>query len=247
MTQLRLMWISIDSFVMLFRIMPVGMLAFAALISLVGAEARERGHLIPVEQTFDVNGPYATEYARLCEEKLFAGPSWVVRYYSGSNVELGVSITKKHNGEFWVAVKQSKPPLASIVVLAHNMKRNLKWALNTAEFHEAHSEIPETTATAIHRYWISLLSDVRPYERTSPPRVFSNKVMLFAKTTGGRILEGQLPPEADKHRRIYAVEDIVDDLTSVCAKPESTHRTLFERIERRARESADAILKGEER
>src|SRR5436190_18457294 len=111
--------------------------AFAALmVSLVGADARDRGHLIPVEPTFDVNGSYARTYAKLCEEKLFSGPSWVIRYHSSSNVDLGVSVTKMHDGKFWVTVKQAKPPLASILPLAHSQKWSLARALNGVEFHE---------------------------------------------------------------------------------------------------------------
>ncbi len=205
----------------------------ALMISLIGADARGRGHLIPVEPIFDVNGPYAGIYAKLCEEKLFAGPNWVVRYHSTSNVELGISITKRQDGKFWVTVKQAKPPLASILPLAKSQQWNLKSALKTIEFHQAHAEVPETTVASIHRYWLSLLSEVRPSEQTSPPRVVSNRVTLFAKAASGKSVDGQLPAYADKDLRIYAVEDIVDDLVKICAEPEKTHDSLFKKIDQK--------------
>jgi hypothetical protein len=216
--------------------MRVGKFAFLALvICLAPAEARERGHLIPVEPTFDVKGPYAKTYARLREEKLFAGPNWVLRYHSSSNVELGVSISKRQDGKYWVTVKQAKPPLPSILALARNQKWNLQWALNTVEFHQAHAEVPETTVESILDYSLSLLTDVRPLPQSLSPMVISNKVTLFAKAPRGRVLEGQLPPDAAKYRHIYAVEDIVDDLVGICAEPQENHDVVFRHIEEKAR------------
>jgi hypothetical protein len=136
-------------------------------------------------------------------------------------------------------VKQSRPPLTSILPVARSQKWSLKSALNTVEFHEAHAEIPDVTVALIRDYWLSLLNDVRPIQENSPHLVISNKVTLFARTAGDTILEGQLPPEAHKYRRIYAVEEIVDNLVKICAEPKGRHDVLFRKIEAKARLSKD--------
>jgi hypothetical protein len=230
---------------MSFRIISVGKFVVAvSMISLAGAEARDGAHLIPVEPMFGSNEPYASTYSKLVEEKLFTGSNWVIRYHFVSKAEIGLSITKKQDGRFWVTVKQTKPTLEYVVTNAYRkyLKWNLKSALETVEFHEARAEIPESTVTAIRGFWISLLSDVRSPSPVSGNKtlVLGSKVTLFAKTTRGRILQGELPANAGQHTRLNAVESIVGDLITVCVKPQNPHKTLFEAIERRARESADS-------
>ncbi len=227
---------------MAFRVIAAGgIVLMASTISHARAEAGNQGHLVPVKPIFQPDGPYATTYARLVEEKLFTDPNWVIRYHYVSKAEIGLAVTREQDGRFLLTVKQTKPTLEYIVATAFSLKWDLKSALATLELHEAHAHIPETTVVAIRRYWISLLNDVRP----SPPvfrnkaLVHSNKVTLFAKTKEGKLLQGELPADASEHSRLSAVEDIVDDLLSVCVKSQSTHKTLFERIERKAQTSRD--------
>jgi hypothetical protein len=229
---------------MSFRVMSVGKFAVAALmISTAAASARDTAHLIPVEPVFGSDEPYASTYARLVEERLFAGSNWVVRYHFVSKAEIGLSITRRQDGSFLLTVKQTKPALEYVVTNAYRkyLKGNLKTALETVKFHEAHAEIPETTVTAIRKFWISLLIDVQPLPPASRNKtlVLGTKVTLFAKTAGEKILQGELPADASEHSRLSAIEDIVDDLVSVCVKPKSTHKMLFERIERKAQSYTD--------
>jgi hypothetical protein len=229
--------------------MTARVIVFLALtISIAKSETNDRPHLIRVRPNFDVDAPYANTYARLCEKMLFTGPNWVIRYHEISeSVETGLSITKKQDGSFWVTVKQAKPQLGPTVSHAFYFKSNLEAALKTLKVVEGHAEIPERAVTAIRRYWIALLSDVRPYERRSSTITISNQVILFANTPDGKTLAGRLPPDAYKYSYIHAVEDIEWDLVKVCVHQQESPKKLFDRIEQRARESADAILKRGER
>lgn len=223
---------------MSFRIISVGTCVIATLmISLAGAEARDRAHLIPVEPVFGSTEPYASTYAKLIEEKLFTGSNWVIRYHFISNAEIGLSITRGENQRFLLTVKQAKPTLEYVVTNAYRkyLKSDLKSALKTVEFHEAHAEIPERTVTAIRGFWISLLSDVRPLSAVSRDKtlVLGTNVTLSAKAADGRILHGALPADADRDARLNVVERIVEDLISLCDQPSSAHKHMCERIERR--------------
>jgi hypothetical protein len=223
---------------MSFRIMSVWKFIVTALmISLTGVKARDAAHLIPVEPMFGSNEPYASTYSQLVEAKLFPGSNWLIRYHFVSKAEIGLSITKGQNGRLLLTVKQAEPTLEYVVTNAYRkyLKWNLKSALKTVEFHEAHAEIPEPTVTAIRGFWISLLSDVRPSSAVSRNKtlMLGTKVTLSAKATDGRILRGELPADADQHGRLSAVRGIVEDLISLCDQPNSAHKRLFERIDRR--------------
>jgi hypothetical protein len=223
---------------MSFRIMSAGKCVFAALtISLTGTEARDGAHLIPVEPMFGSNEPYANTYSKLVEEKLFTGSDWLIRYHFVSKAEIGLSITKGQNGRSLLTVKQAKPTLEYVTTNAYRkfLKWSLKSALKSVQFHEAHAELPESTVTAIQGFWISLLSDVRPRPAVSGDKtlVLGVKVTLSARTTDGKILQGELPADADKDRRLHTVEEIFEDLISISERPNSAHEHLFERIERR--------------
>jgi hypothetical protein len=220
--------------------MSVGKFVVAALmISLTAAEAGDGAHLIPVEPIFGSNEPYASTYSKLVEEKLFTGSNWLIRYHFVSKAEIGLSITKRQNGRLLLTVKQAKPTLDYVVTNAYRkyLKWNLKSALKTVEFHEAHAEIPEPTVTAIRGFWISLLSDVRPSSPVSREKtlVLGIKVTLSAKTTDGKILQGELPADADKDSRLHAVEEIFEDLISICADKPKDRKRLFARIEEKAK------------
>jgi hypothetical protein len=224
---------------MLYRICSSVKFAVAALmVCFTGVEARGPGHLIPIEPIFDPNGRYAATYARLCEEKLFTGSSWMIRYHFVSKAEIGLSITKDHDRKYWLTVKQAKPTLEYVVTNAYRKYLNwdLKSALKTVEFQEARAEIPAATVTAIRDFWISLLNDVRPPSAVSRDKtlVLGTKVILSEKAPDGRILQGELPSDADRHPPLNAVEEIVDDLLSVCAKPGKPHDVLFKRVEQKA-------------
>jgi hypothetical protein len=94
---------------------------------------------------------------------------------------------------------------------------------------------------------MALLSEVRPYERRSSTVTISNQVILFAKTPDGQTLAGRLPSDAFKYSDLHAVEDIEWDLVKICVGPKPGQNKFFDRIEKRARESADAILKHKEK
>lgn len=225
--------------------MTVRVIIFLALtVSILRAETAKRPHLIRVGPNFDVDAPYARTYAKLCEKMLFTGPNWVIRYHEISeSVETGLSVTKAQDGKFWATVKQSRPQLGPTVSHAFYFGSNLESDLKTLKVSEGRADIPEKVATAIQRYWISLLSDVRPYERRSSTVTISNQVILFAKTPDGQTLAGRLPSDAFKYSDIHAVEDIEWDLVKICVGPKRGQKKLFDRIEKRARESADAMLK----
>src|SRR5256885_10729632 len=116
--------------------------------SIAEAETNDRPHLIRVRPNFDVDSPYASTYATLCEKMLFTGPNWVIRYHEISeSVETGLSITKKQDGSFWVTAKQAKPQLGPTISHAFYFKSNLDAALKTIKVVEGQAEIPEKVVT----------------------------------------------------------------------------------------------------
>jgi len=225
----------------MFRVIVFLALMFAT----AGAETQDRPHLEPVRQDGDA---FEKTYARLREEMLFPKSNWVIRYHELSlSAETGVSITKKQDGTFWVTAKQTRPSLGPTLRSAFDQKLNLKSALKMLKSTERNAEIPERVVKAIRRYWIALLSDVRPDERPVKSIIVSNQVILFAMTPEGKSLAGKLPVDAYKYKGIHAAEDIAWDLVDICVQPKERHKKLFDRIEQRARGSADAMLKGGER
>ena len=217
----------------------------ALALSSAGAKTQDRPHLEPVGPNFDTYAaPWAKTYARLCEEMLFTRSNWVIRYHEISeSAETGVSITKQQDGTFVVTAKQTRPALGPTVRSVFDQKLNLKSALKTLKITERNAEIPERVVKAIRGYWISLLSDLQSDERPITSIIFSNPVILFVKTEEGKSLAGKLPIDAYKFRDMQVVEDIAWDLVDICVQPKERHKKLFDRMEQRARESADAMLK----
>jgi hypothetical protein len=211
----------------------------ALMLSSVGAETHDRPHLEPVGPNFNTfAAPYAKTYARLCEEMLFVRSNWVIRYHEISeSAETGVSITQKQDGTFWVTAKQARPSLGPAVRSVFDQNLNLRSALKAVKITERNAEIPERVVRAIRQHWVSLLGDVRPDKRPISSIIISSVVMLYAKTPGGKTLAGKLPYDAYKYTDIYAVEDIAWDLVDICVQPRESHKKLFDRIEKRVRES----------
>lgn len=208
------------------------LLLIGLMISVAGAGANDGGHLIPLRPNFDVGDvPHGKKYARLCEEKLFAGSSWIVRYHGiGESAETGLSITKQKDGKFVVTVKQAQPPLGSTLFSAFDAKLDVKTALKTVRVEEAHAEIPEAVAMAVCEFWISLLRDVQPHKPGSWSSI-SKSVRLYAKSAEGKTLAGRLPPDAFKYKHLNAVESIFENLLRVCAEQGKSHKTTFDRIQ----------------
>ena len=174
-------------------------------------------------------------YAELCEAKLFTAQRWIVRYHGiGESAEAGLSIARRSDGRFTVTLKEAEPQLGATLFFAMDNQLDVKAALKTVKIKEAHAEIPESVATAVRDFWISLLRDVQPYKQSAWTSI-STHVALFAKSADGRTLSGRLPPDAFKYRRLNAVEDIVDKLMRVCRDRQKSDKALFEEIERAAK------------
>jgi hypothetical protein len=205
----------------------------------VEAGAAEGGHLVRIRDDFNTAGaPYAKTYARLCEEMLFTGSNWIIRYYRGSETgETGVSITREQDGRFWVTAKYIRAQLTAMLMLEDS--RDLKSDLKAIKVLKARTEIPERLASAISDSLTSLLGDVRPEERNYSGHWFLDEVQVYAKTKGGTILRGKLPPDTRKYRNLTAVNEMYFDLVELCLTPQANHKSLFDRIERRARTIRD--------
>ena len=222
------------------RAIIVWTIAFRVLvICAVEAGAAERGHLVRIRDDFNTAGaPYAKTYARLCEEMLFTGSNWIIRYYRGSETgQTGVSITREQDGRFWVTAKYIRAQLKAMLMLEN--PRDLKSDLKAIKIMNARAEIPERAANAVSDSLTSLLGDVRLEERTSSGDWFLDEVQVYAKTKGGKILRGKLPPDTRKYRNLTAVNEMYFDLIEVCLTPQANHKSLFDRIERRARTIRD--------
>lgn len=222
------------------RVMIVWIIAFLVLvICVVEAGAAEGGHLVRIRDDFNTAGaPYAKTYARLCEEMLFTGSNWIIRYYRGSETgQTGVSITREQDGRFWVTAKHIRAQLKAMLMLED--PRDLRSDLRAIKVMKARTEIPERVASAVSESLISLLGDVRPEERIYSGHWFLDELQVYAKTKGVKILCGKLPPDTRKYRNLTAVNEMYFDLLEVCLTPRSNHKNLFDRIERRARTIRD--------
>jgi hypothetical protein len=195
----------------------------------------ENGHLLPVAPAFDVEKPIGTSYSQVCEQMLFEKPDWLIRYYTATeSVTTGLSITKDLHGRYHVWARQAQPQLGSVVAHAFYRKLDLKSVLTAVRVKKADAEIPPEVALPVQRFWLSLLSGVRPDERLTRNYVLSNLVILYARPADGRTLGGKFPPAGFKFKNLAIVEEIIDGLIDVCVAPEKDRPELFERIERRA-------------
>jgi hypothetical protein len=111
---------------------------------------------------------------------------------------------------------------------------DLQAALAVVKIKQVDSEIPEAVALAVYGHWVSLLRNVRPEGKPGGPYLLSPKVILYARTDDGKILQGEMPPAGFRYKNLAVVEDVVDDLLRVCVAPAKERKSLFVRIEQSA-------------
>ncbi len=199
-------------------------------VSAPAQEYSSDAHLLPAGANFDTDGFYSTTYARLCERMLFTRGDWIIRYHRiASASETGISITRNQNDEYFVVVKESTPPLGSTASFAMNFGGDLRESLKSLKLRERRTQIPKTTALAIHEFWLRLLTQVRP--RGKPLRIVGDHELLFAKSKNGQTLRGRLPPDAFKYDRLVRVLAIVEDLLRIRGE-KADDRALLTSIER---------------
>jgi hypothetical protein len=198
-------------------------------VPIPGQASSNDAHLIPAGPNFDTDGFYSKTYAQICERVLFTQEDWIIRYHRISRAsETGISITKNRKNEYFVVVKESTPALGSTVSFAMNFGADVYESLKSLKIRERRTQIPKTTALAIHDFWLRLLREVRP--RDEALHIVGDHELLFAKTQNGQTLRGRLPPDAFKYDRLVRVLAIVEDLLRIGKKADD--RALLTSIER---------------
>lgn len=212
------------------------------------SNASQDGHLLPVGPFFDMPAPFGETYAKIVEQKLFAAPNWIVRYYEvleTPSATTALSIYRKDGDKYGLRLRQTRPELARSVKDILGRKGGLKLLLNTIRIERADCEMPMTTALELQGLWLAFLRQTRS-ENVTADKIYVTPpmVILYAKDKKGVVAAGKLPPDAWQQAEFLSLGKTVDSLLKSADASDKDRERLFGKIERDARKLRNSIEAG---
>lgn len=196
--------------------------------------AQTNDHLVPVVKYLGS----APLYRKLWEQKLFITPGDIARYVQlpgATGREVAVSMYKQSKGknglagDYWATATEPSVPLSECVPSAGVEKRIDP---QSVEIRRWDAPLPESTAAAIHKLWLAMLSKTGPEPEPDAIPVDSTTEIFFATDAKGKVLEAQTPvsPKEDT----VALVKIGNLLIDYCFASVQERDKLSSEIEREA-------------
>jgi hypothetical protein len=185
-------------------------------------------YLVPVEKE---TGSGAA-YEKVWREKLLVTNGELARFVGlPGNVgeETSVSVYRRTgqsgDGQYWLTATQASKRLWDAIEGTLDAK--------AVGVQRCDAPLPESTALAIHRVWIAMLSQVRPEPKSEQSIAVDTSTEIFsAAGSDGRLLQGQLSSEPGKNSS--ALLQLAFSLMKYCDVPQSERANKAREIEREA-------------
>lgn len=190
------------------------------------ASPPDEDHLVPLKEAYGSSAVYHQVWQR----QLLVTPGDVARFVSlpgTSDVETSVSIYRKPGknnslpGDYWVAVTQASESLWRAV--------ESKIDPTTIRVQRCDAPIPESTAVAVQKAWMAMLTQTRP-RQTSGISVDSSQEIFSAAKPDGAILEGESSSVPKQNTK--ALIDIALSFMEYCDAPVAKRAKIMSNIER---------------
>ena len=188
------------------------------------ASSPDEDHLVPVKEAYGLSAVYREVWQR----QLLITPGEIARFVSlpgTKDVETAVSIYReagKQNslpGDYWVAITQASESLWRVV--------ESKSDPTTIRVQRCDAPIPESTAVAVQKAWMAMLTQTRPREATGIVVDSSQEIFSTAKPDG-TILEGESPTAPKQNTK--ALIDIALSFMEYCEAPAAKRAQLTNSI-----------------
>jgi hypothetical protein len=198
------------------------------------AAAQTNDHLVPVIRYLGS----AALYRKLWEQKLFVTPGDIARYVQlpgAAGREVAVSLYKQSKrgdrlpGDYWATTTQPAVPLSECIPAAGVDK---PIDAQIVEIRRWDAPLPESTALAIHKLWLAMLSGIGPEPEPDVIPVDSSTEIFFATDAKGRVLEAQTPVNPKEHT--LGLVKIGNLLIDYCSASASARAKLASDIEKEA-------------
>jgi hypothetical protein len=205
------------------------------LVSVVASGYAAEDHLVPLEPESGL----LLKYERLWKKKLLVTPADVARFVflpgtvqnegavsvytdhrrhaSGANYRLTVT---QSNVRLWDCLSQfGEPPSQD---------------LRSVKIERCDLPLPDSTATALHRVWLTMLTQARPEPKSDAITLDSSSEIYSAVDDNGRILWAKGPSEMKEGMKIYDLFAITNQLIDYCNVPESRRASAAADIQKSA-------------
>ena len=204
-------------------------LALCVGISLECSASRpDEDHLVPLKEAYGSSAVYRQVWQR----QLLVTPGDVARFVGlpgTGDVETAVSIYRKPGknnslpGDYWVAVTQASESLWRAV--------ESKIDPTTIRVQRCDAPIPESTAVAVQKAWMAMLTQTRP-RKASGISVDSSQEIFSAAKPDGAILEGESSSVPKQNTK--ALIDIALSFMEYCEAPVAKRAQITSNIEKTA-------------
>jgi hypothetical protein len=175
----------------------------------------------------------------LWREKLLVTPGDVARFVSlpgNVGVESAVSVYKAANGKpttrggYWLTVTQPSARLWDCIAEpgVGQPPDASKIAVERCDL-----ELPESTALAVRRVWLSMLVQARPDPRPESIPLDNSTEVFSANDDNGKLLRGKIP-SGRIQRNNSALLDIANSLIEYCNVTQNERAAKARKIEKKA-------------
>lgn len=197
------------------------------------ASGSDADHLVPVEKALGTRAAYG----ELWQQKLLLTPGEVARFVGlpGTvGVETAVSVYrtpgKKDSlaGNYWVTATQASERLWNCVERPGERKVDS----NTIHIERCDAPIAKSTAIAVHKVWLAMLSQARPARHSNEIVLDSSREIFSATDSQGNVLQAESSTDPQANSR--ALIDIALTFLEYCGAPVEQRMSIAHKIEREA-------------
>ncbi len=196
-------------------------------------------HLVPVPEAYGS----AAAYQKLWQAKLLVTPGDVARFVGLPGTvgeETAVSVYQKTNktgagtDDYWLTVTQASKRIWDAVPAPGVEKATDP---QTIAIQRCDTPLPESTAVAIHKVWLRMLSRTKPERDLENTLVEGSREIFSATDSNGVIMRGQR--SSDPKKDTLALVALATSLMEYCSAPVSERPEQARKIEK----DASALLK----
>lgn len=216
----------------LFLIWIVATLCFGQ-ASDCGAARSHRDYLVPVKKALGSRAAYE----ELWQKKLLVTPGEIARFVGlpgTAEVETTISVYQAPgkegslSGDYWVTATQASERLWNCV--EPGAKQSVD--PDTIAVERCDAPIPESTALAMHKTWLAMLSQSRPQRNSREIPVDSSREIFSAVDSEGRVLQGENPTAPKENTK--ALINIALSLLQYCGADTPERAAIVTDIEKAA-------------
>jgi hypothetical protein len=195
------------------------------------ASSPDEDHLVPLKEVLGSSAAYQ----ELWQRKLLLTPGETARFVSlpGTvGVETAISVYQapgKENalpGAYWVTVTQASERLWNSVAPGAENRTDPQ----TIGVERCDAPIAEATALALHKVWVTMLSQARPQKRSNEIIVDSSREIFSATNSSEIVLQGESSTAPKQNTK--ALVSIAASLMDYCEAPVAKRAELMRNIEK---------------